>query len=60
MIAFTSDIDWAPEEVILDTIGLFEEYDVKCTFFSTHHSRVLAKADKRNLKLLFTLISIPC
>lgn len=51
MIAFTSDIDWAPEEVILDTIGLFEEYDVKCTFFSTHHSRVLAKADKKKFEI---------
>ena len=47
MIAFTSDIDWAPEEVIADTINLFEFYGVKCTFFSTHHSLELSKANKK-------------
>ena len=46
MIAFTSDIDWAPEEIIDDTISLFEEYGVKCTFFSTHNSKVLAAGSK--------------
>lgn len=47
MIAFTCDIDWAPEDVIEDTLKLFETYGVKCTFFSTHHSLILAKADKK-------------
>jgi hypothetical protein len=47
MIAFTSDIDWAPEEVIADTMNLLEYYGVKCTFFSTHHSLELAKSNKK-------------
>lgn len=47
MIVFTSDIDWAPEEVIADTLNLFEVYGVKCTFFSTHHSLELAKSNKK-------------
>jgi hypothetical protein len=47
MIAFTSDIDWAPEAVIADTIELFEKYQVKCTFFSTHHSAVLASCNRK-------------
>ena len=47
MIGFTVDIDWAPEEVIADTLALFEKYSVKCTFFSTHHSEVLALCNKK-------------
>jgi len=47
MIAFTSDIDWGPEAVIEDTISLFELFDVKCTFFSTHHSSALAGSNKK-------------
>jgi hypothetical protein len=41
MIIFTCDIDWAPEEVIEDTLSLFEENDVKCTLFETHSSSVI-------------------
>lgn len=41
MNLFTSDIDWAPEEVIADTIELFNQYKVKCTFFCTHQSNVI-------------------
>lgn len=41
MNLFTSDIDWAPEEVIEDTIELFNKYNVKCTFFCTHESSVI-------------------
>lgn len=47
MIAFTCDIDWAPEAVIEDTVNLFETFGVKCTFFSTHHSLILSKCEKR-------------
>jgi hypothetical protein len=47
MIGFTADIDWAPEEVIADTISLFEKYSVKCTFFSTHHSEILASSNRK-------------
>lgn len=48
MNLFTSDIDWAPEAVIEDTIALFNKYNVKCTFFCTHQSDVLnsIKSDK--------------
>jgi len=47
VIAFTCDVDWAPEAVIEDTMNLFELFGVKCTFFSTHHSLILAKSDKK-------------
>lgn len=47
MIAFTCDIDWAPEYVIEDTLNLFELFSIKCTFFSTHHSITLAKSNKK-------------
>lgn len=47
MIAFTCDIDWAPEEVIEDTLNLFEVFGVKCTFFSTHHSLNLTKSNRK-------------
>lgn len=47
MIGFTSDIDWAHEDVIDDIISIFEKYNVKCTFFSTHHSPRLANASKK-------------
>jgi len=48
MNLFTSDIDWAPEEVIADTLSLFSKYNVKCTFFCTHESNVInsIKSDK--------------
>jgi hypothetical protein len=45
MIVFTSDIDWAPEEVIQDMLELFEKYSVKCTLFCTHQSKVIAQCD---------------
>lgn len=46
MILFTCDIDWAPEEIIADTLALFEKYRVKCTFFATHKSVVVLKYDR--------------
>ncbi|MBL0310989.1 MAG: hypothetical protein IPP77_15370 [Bacteroidetes bacterium] len=45
MILFTCDIDWAPEEVIQDTIDFFSSYQVSLTLFATHDSKVLQKAD---------------
>ena len=51
MIVFTSDIDWAPEEVILDTIKIFEKFNTKCTFFSTHKSNVLDKCNRNLFEL---------
>lgn len=50
-IAFTSDIDWAPEQVIEDFLDLFLEYNVKCTFFCTHESHTLKKANKDLIEL---------
>lgn len=46
MIAFTTDIDWAPDEIIQDTIDLFEKYNVKCTLFCTHDSSVIKKLNR--------------
>lgn len=48
MNLFTCDIDWAPEEVIADTIALFDKYNVKCTFFCTHPSTVIDSIKKSN------------
>lgn len=48
MIVFTSDIDWASEDVISDTIKIFEKFNIKCTFFSTHESELLNNCN-RNL-----------
>jgi len=47
MIAFTVDIDWVPEEIIADTLQLFEQYEVKCTFFATHNSPLLQQCNRR-------------
>ena len=49
MLAFTSDIDWAPEEVIADMLQLFEMHNVKCTLFCTHKSKVIEECN-RNLR----------
>ena len=46
MIAMTSDIDWAPEEVIKETLNIFEEYEVKCTLFCTHDSKAIKKCNR--------------
>jgi len=51
MIAITSDIDWAPEEVIYDMVQIFESYGIKCTFFCTHYSKCLESADKNLFEL---------
>jgi hypothetical protein len=48
LLAFTCDIDWAPEEVIEDTFNLFELFSINCTVFSTHLSDVISKSN-RNL-----------
>ena len=47
MLAFSSDIDWAPEEVIHDTLSLFEQYQVKCTLFATHSSTAIKNCEKK-------------
>jgi hypothetical protein len=40
----TIDIDWAPEEVIEDTLSLLEAYDVSATLFCTHKSMAIDRA----------------
>ena len=52
MNLFSSDVDWAPEGVIEDTINIFNSFNIKCTFFSTHKSAVLnSVSQSRNFEL---------
>jgi len=46
MLSFTIDIDWACDEVILDTLHFFEKYQVKCTLFATHPSEVIRNCNR--------------
>lgn len=46
MIGFTVDIDWAGEKLIEDTLSIFHEYQVPCTVFCTHSSRVINSVDR--------------
>ena len=40
---FTSDIDWAPESMIKETLNIFLEQEIPLTPFITHHSKTIAK-----------------
>jgi len=40
MIALSLDIDWAPQEVLGDALGLLARYGLKCTLFATHECRL--------------------
>ena len=51
MIAFTIDVDWANEIILEETISIFDKYSAKCTFFSTHHSKILAECDKKQFEI---------
>lgn len=42
----TFDIDWAHEDIILDTIDLLEGFDVKATWFITHESNIIDRIRK--------------
>ncbi|MCI8314814.1 MAG: hypothetical protein HFH74_07220 [Lachnospiraceae bacterium] len=42
-ICFTSDLDWAPDTAIEDTLKLFLENDITPTVFVTHLSRIINK-----------------
>ena len=46
MIVFTSDMDWVPEEVLADTLGLFQKYNIKCTIFATNASKELEQCNQ--------------
>lgn len=51
MIYITSDVDWAPDEVISSLLSLLNNYQVKCTFFATHKSKVLDTQDKAAVEI---------
>ena len=52
VFSFTSDLDWAPEEAIAETLALFDRYDVPLTPFVTHDSAAItlrfASPDQRS------------
>ena len=41
VFAFTTDLEWASEEAIADTFGLFDDYGVPLTPFVTHDSNAV-------------------
>lgn len=46
-VILTSDIDWAPEEVIQDFLDLLQSFKAKCTLFCTHQSQVISNSDSK-------------
>lgn len=46
MIVLTSDIDWAPDEVIAYMLDLFEQYNVRYTLFATHETKEISIRNK--------------
>ena len=40
-IFLTLDVDWAHDQIILDTVSLFEKHNVKATWFVTHETEVI-------------------
>lgn len=40
-VVLTFDLDWAPEEVVADTIEILERFPVGATFFATHASALM-------------------
>lgn len=56
-IAFTTDLDWAPEVAICDLLELFCEYDVAPTVFMTHSSdEIFSRCDELDLGIHPNLI----
>jgi hypothetical protein len=49
MNIFTFDIDWAPEKVIEDVLGLLNAKGISGTFFATHYSEVLKGIEKERI-----------
>jgi hypothetical protein len=43
MIGISFDVDWAPDEVIEDTLALLDEAGVRATLFATHPTPVLQR-----------------
>jgi hypothetical protein len=50
-IALTFDIDWAPEEVIQDTINILADFNAKATFFATHESEILKNVNPSQFEI---------
>lgn len=50
-VSLSFDIDWAPDEVILDTIEILERTKAKATFFATHATDVLARLDRSRYEI---------
>jgi hypothetical protein len=42
-IFVTFDLDWCSDEVLSYTLDIVEEYDIKATFFVTHHTPLLVR-----------------
>jgi hypothetical protein len=50
-VALTFDVDWADDEVLLDSLDLVRNAGVKATFFATHATELLAKVDRRMIEI---------
>ena len=50
-VAITIDIDWAPEDVIEDSLNLCEEFGVKATLFVTHESKLIKSRISSQIEL---------
>lgn len=48
-IVLTIDVDWAPEEMVEDTLQLLDKYGVTATFFCTHRSDALINEKEHEL-----------
>lgn len=45
----TIDTDWAPDFVLEDTFALIREYQINCTVFATHNTRILTSLHNEKL-----------
>lgn len=50
-IFITIDVDWAPDEVILDTLELLNKYNCKATFFATHNTEVFSSINEKDIEI---------
>jgi hypothetical protein len=48
VFCFTSDVDWASEPAIQIQQDIYDRYEIKATYFITHHSALLQKWHKQN------------
>ena len=45
-IFITIDIDWAHDDIIIDTLSIVENFEIPVTFFSTHNSELIDSLTK--------------